>query len=594
MDKRIKTLLAPEYVYESNGIACGDKVSLYAYRIDGDLFFSFLNTGCSISVSIADYLEDNLSGNKESYVRERLDEIMDNIELYFDFPIHRKECAMAPIRLLQHFFDNVSKCDVSKNDVGKLACDACVKMQRIDWNSKKKHEEITKMTEVDEKDESNVKVAMLQRLGCCVLSDEMQKRFQDEMQSFREEYISIIKKYRLAAPFYNNAKKYNLRLAPIIKELAIKQKTSLAVAESEISVIDVYIKKNDLYISAVKGGRTGEYYPEGMFRAHMDFDYLAHNVADASSLIGYLINDRQFKMVIGGSVPFSFKSVLDKKHMEQITGHIHLEKILQDRFQVVVDINMGGFPLGRTGIMKFDGQEKELEIEKLICITLAHLFKHEIVFMKDINDLYYLLGDDSVNEEKLYRLLHQYNLDDYFTIAYGYIQNNMRLNRLYKTKDNIRIESSVGARWPYSSKSHFELKKKELVATCVTQYGNDMGMKEAQRQISGGEGVCVSEKYKDICYRLNTRTTVYPLMIFKKPIIISEGIGIKKIMDGLWIKEGIVLLSFGMFLIQNDKTNLSREKVEKLVESIMIELSIDPDMCNFDYIMEARKDTWLY
>jgi hypothetical protein len=54
------------------------------------------------------------------------------------------------------------------------------------------------------------------------------------------------------------------------------------------------------------------------------------------------------------------------------------------------------------------------------------------------------------------------------------------------------------------------------------------------------------------------------------------------------------LLSFGMFLIQNDKTNLSREKVEKLVESIMIELSIDPDMCNFDYIMEARKDTWLY
>ena len=60
MRTSVKPLLAPEYVIESNGVACGDRLSLYAYQIDGLLFFSFYGDSCKVAKESADYLQKNL------------------------------------------------------------------------------------------------------------------------------------------------------------------------------------------------------------------------------------------------------------------------------------------------------------------------------------------------------------------------------------------------------------------------------------------------------------------------------------------------------------------------------------------------------
>ena len=107
-----------------------------------------------------------------------------------------------------------------------------------------------------------------------------------------------------------------------IEELAVKQIVSLNVANEEIKIVNKYITRNGLRIDAVKGGKTNQYYPSGCYRTHMDFDYLAAEFEDAFKFISYLINERKFKFVVGGSVPFSFKSVLNMDGKEVLTCHI--------------------------------------------------------------------------------------------------------------------------------------------------------------------------------------------------------------------------------------------------------------------------------
>lgn len=588
MRTSVKPLLAPEYVIESNGVACGDRLSLYAYQIDGLLFFSFYGDSCKVAKESADYLQKNLSGGNKEDIYKKVTKWSSDPGLVLDFPKERRECALMPIRLLLDLYENEENNTSGECANDALACDACVRMRRINWNSvgnKKRSKNRNTSEECFENETCN-----LQKYGLCVLDEKSQRDFSDALMQIDNKCFDLIKKLRLAAPLYNNSKKYKLKIDSKITELAIRQYVSEKVAETEIECISSFIKDNSLRICGVKGGRTGAYYSAGMIRAHMDFDYLCSNICDSAVLIHYLVNERGFKLVIGGSVPFSFKTVFDELGVEQLTGHIHLEKILQDRYQVVVDINIGGFPLGRTGIIKFDNERSELEIEKLICITVAHLFKHEIAFIKDINDLFYLLEQDSVIEEKLLELLNRFDLMRYFEIAYAFIKENMGLKRIYHVDD---YGKHLYDGWPYSKNSHFEIKKRLLINKCVKQFGEEKGMKEAENQMEGEGGLLNSKAFSGLCEYLNTRTYLYPIVFFKKYINIDVG-EFELISECLYERGDIAILPFGLFLKQKNEKTIRREKIEGEVEYILDVLGISIEECNFAYIMEARKDTWLY
>ena len=369
----------------------------------------------------------------------------------------------------------------------------------------------------------------------------------------------------------------------------------MKIADEEIKIIQSYIDKNNLKIDSVKGRKTNDYYPNKMYRTHMDYDYLAANNIDAFKLINYLINIRNFKLVIGGSVPFSFKVVMDEMKRETLTGHIHLEKILQNEYQVIVDINMGGFPLGRTGIIKCNNCGN-IEIEDLICITLAHLFKHENVFIKDINDLYYLLSSGNVRKEILLKKLKKYNLEDMFFIVYKFLKNNMGLKQVYNVHGSYVMLKISQKTWPYSKKGQFIIKAMDMLKLSCKQLGVIEGVIEAKRQICGSQGRIKTSYYRNLCSTLNQRVYLYPVVLFKKyRELLYEEVKEFKVVDDIYIYNRIIVLPIGLFIIHdNQDTMIERAEIEKQICFVINALNITDDDCNYTYIMEARKDTWLY
>lgn len=594
-------LFAPEVILEADGIACGDKLNIYAYRKEGCLHFCFRGKACEISRRTASWMEEKYSGKSEQYVyceiMKKREMILGHNDVAFaEIGVKEKRwnCVLSPINLLLELFEQTAEGNEDEKNDFSLACDACVSMKRVNWNSSKgekkkiKYEEmLDKISGLNEDEEKR-----MQRFGVCVLSEREQTEFQEFMKNLNVNQVKKIKKLRLAAPFYNNAIKYGLYIDSRVQELAMKQKVSTAIAEREIQNINNYIKSKALAIDAVKGGKTGAFYPQNHYRAHMDFDYLASDLKDASLLIDYMVNSRGFKLVIGGSVPFSFKVVLDENSCEKLTGHIHLEKILQDQYQVVVDINIGGFPLGRTGII-CPNDSGIVGIEDLICITTAHLFKHEVAFMKDINDLYYLLQFKEIDEELLCQRLTKFNLVNFFCIVYNFMKKNLALEKDISICGDELITGISQEDWPFSKKAHFNIKAQEMKKLCIKQFGEEVGMKEAKNQICGNISENKSLMYGLLCERLNSRTYLYPIVLFNRFINIDDSLC--SITDYMKKYKDIVVLPFGLFLMQTPlKGDVIREEVEEDIKFVMETIDIGEEDCNFDYIMEARKDIWLY
>ena len=604
MKNNRNVIYAPDYILESSGIACGDKLSLYVIKENNKIYFEYLCYSCDVSKQVALYIEKRLSGKNEVDIYEELlrlinKEYLKEEKWIEELEKNRSACIQTPLSLLKKIFNQKDEFE-NKNSKNILACDACVQMRKMNWDrdkiifeeKKKSLKEIVNELKNNQVQEDKI----LQKFGLTVLSDDEIKEFNKMMENITTSQEKKIKKLRLASTYLNNTIKYNLTLNKSVETLVYKQILSMKVADEEIKIIQKYIESNNLKIDSVKGQKTGKFYPEKMYRTHMDYDYLSENYDDAFKFIDYLINKRSFKLVIGGSVPFSFKNVLDVDKKEVLTGHIHLEKILQDKFQVIVDINMGGFPLGRTGIIKCNTLGK-IELEDLICITLSHLFKHEYAFIKDINDLYYLLNNKKVNKTLLMKKIKKYNLENLFYVTYYFLKEKMKLDEEYYIQGNEQILKISKQGWPYSVEKHFIIKFLDMLKLNQKQFGLVEGIKETKRQICKFESEGIkSNYYYDICPILNERVYLYPVVFFKKYKDVDyRNLNDFKIVDNILIFREIIILPIGLFIIHNNKQDrVKREEIEKQIIGVLEILNIKKEECNYNYIMEARKDTWLY
>lgn len=592
---------APDIIKESNGIACGDTLIINAYRDDDKLFFSFSGNACRIALKVADYLMDSLSGKDEREIYEsierlRLGHYKEDEHWIKELSIKRKACVDSPLSLLYESINENYSCEIEAREQSVLACDACVSMKPINWKSVKKEEKIDGLCDIanELKIIDNPNEYEMQRLGLCVLAEREQSLFAEKLEHISDKDFKLIKRLRLAVLLFNNAKQYKLPLDKRIEELAIKQIVSLNVANEEIRIVNAFIEEFNLRIDAVKGGKTNKYYPEGCYRTYMDFDYLAAEFEDAFKLISYLINKRNFKLVIGGSVPFSLKAVLNMDKEEVLTGHIHLEKILQNKYQVVIDVNMGGFPLGRTGIIQCNKFGK-IELEDLICVTVSHLFKHEHAFMKDINDLYYLLSYLELDTDLLVKKLKRYELVNLFMVTYCFLKKELQLDTNINIDGTIEFSRKRLASWPMSRKSHFYIKARDMFELNRKQYGEQAGLKETINQICGKSGEIVTRKYFELTHTMNERVYLYPIVLFNRYVENLENRKLINVGSDMFRIEHILVMPIGLFLIQdNSYSEMERDILNVKIMKIINTLGIDVSSCNLDYVMEARKDTWLY
>lgn len=594
-------LWAPDIIKESNGIACGDVLLINAYRNEKKIYFSYYGNACNVAKRVANYLQDAFSGKDEV-------EVLDNVERlrlgqykkeeYWinAFLIKRKECVESPIELLYETLKESNSCETNNREKSILACDACVSTKPINWKPIKngnnkigRYEIAYELKMMDDPAEIEI-----QRLGLCKLSNKNQEEFEIKFECVSDKDFKLVKKLRLAVLLFNNAKRYNLPLDKRIEEVAIKQIVSLNVANEEIKIVNEYISNANLRVELVKGGKTNQFYPRGVHRTYMDFDYLATDFEDAFKMISYLVNERKFKLVVGGSVPFSLKVLASMDKKEVLTGHIHLEKILQNRYQVVIDINMGGFPLGRTGIIQCSRNES-IDLEDLICITVAHLFKHEHAFMKDINDLYYLLSSDELNKELLVQKLKKYELNNLFFVVYQFLKGEMQFEKEIDFEYEEIFSKKRIKLWPLSRKAHFYVKAIDMLELNRKQFGIELGLQETLNQILNIAGEIYTQEYTELVSVMNVRVYLYPIVIFNKYVDNMDISELKSIGNEMYRKGQILVLPIGLFLIQDGTCNdLDRNKLDLQIENLMNDLGLDTAICNFGYVMEARKDTWLY
>lgn len=594
-------LWAPDIVIESNGIACGDLLLLSAYREKNKLYFRFNGNVCKIALRVVEYLETTFSGSEEFIIKNNIERLRnrqykESERWMVEYITYRKDCVESPISLLYGIIGKEIICDIDKSDKVVLACDACVSTKPINWKldtKKKKKANLRDIIKEIKNIDDPIEIEF-QKLGLCILTEESQKNFIKRFENITKRDFELVKKLRLATLLLNNARKYSLCLDSCIEELAVKQMVSLNIASEEIKIVDEYIRSSGLKINSVKGSKINQFYPFGYARTHMDFDYLAGNFDDAYKLILFLINDRKFKLVVGGSVPFSLKCVLNMNGEEVLTGHIHLEKILQDRYQVIVDINIGGFPLGRTGIVQCNNEGK-VEIEDLICITISHLFKHEHAFIKDINDLYYLLSTEELDKVKLNEKLRKYELTNLFFIVYTFLKRHTDISDDFQIMQNLKISKKIEDAWPFSRKAHFYIKAMDMLMLNIKQYGEKKGKKETINQICGIIGEIATTRFYNLTCMMNERVYLYPVAIFKKYIYKLNHENLISIAPNIMRYNQLLILPIGIFLIQNgSETGFSREQLNNDVVILLKYLGLDETMCNPSYVMEARKDTWLY
>ena len=601
MNKNI--ILAPESVIDSNGVACGDHLVINSYVEDSNFYFSFHGQSCNLAMSVAKDLELKLSGKNILHVKKEVQNIIDNN--YFSYKklfhiqdINRHGCLSLPVELLLKAAEKssitIKSCD--NNQGISLACDACVSTKNFQWKNESKvpptintaRKIVSGINSLDDSRE-----ILFQKLGLCILSKEEQKIFLENLTTISDEDMKLIKKLRLAVPFYNNANKYNLKLDSKIIELAVKQIVSLNIANTEINIIDDYINNKKLKVSKVKGGVTNTYYPKDTYRVHMDFDYLAYNFDDAYNLINFLVENRGFKFSFNGSVPFSFKAVYFKAE-EVLNGHIHLEKILQNKYQVIVDINMGGFPLGRAQLIPFVPKDG-LSIEEVSCITISHVFKHETVYMKDINDLYYMLQNKNFNWKYFRDLISYYELTDYYNYIYHFLS---KISDFPIKNSSNSIHSSLNSKlnmWPYSFKSHFYLKLLFLCTNNKKIFGYKKGIEETIQQLCNNMNLLDSHKYRKICNYMNTRVYLYPILLFNnllrniKPNNLIEYIDLN-----IYKYKNLLILPIGIFMLQDGNESITHHKLNQEISELIEILGVDLTNCDFDFYIESRKDLWLY
>lgn len=584
-----------DIIVNSGGVACGESLSVEAYRDDNKLYFKFLSNACTVATNVAKYLETELSGCDEDKIIGEVKRLLQydfkrTEKWIFNYLPERERCVFAPIEVLQTILlgNHLSQCNLEDNKL--LACDACVRVRTLNWGKTTHSRKILKLRDFASELSNLEKEGYdyFQKMGLCVQNDlSLFKR----LASVDQNDFSVIKQLRLAAPYYNNARRYNLAIDDKIKGLAVKQQISLLVAKHEIDVVEKYIEEHALNVGLVKGGKTSIFYPKGDIRPHMDFDYLATNFKDAFQLISYLLNKRNFKLVVGGSVPISLKCVDGGGGQEELTGHIHLEKILQDRYQIVIDINMGAFPMGRTGVIKIKNA-RDITLEEITCITTAHLFKHENAFMKDINDLYYILKSGQIKYDVLKENLIRYGLQNYWGVAIHFMNVHMGCKDSFDIKMSPFISYLGKRNWPFSAKAHFFVKMADLIHQSCKKYGIFRGAQEAWRQISGASGKLPTKKYHSLIGEMNTRAYLYPIVIFTSCVTIPHIEGSISLKDEMYVYKNIIILPIGLFLLQHKEHN--RKDLNEDVQFLLRKMGINEGDCNASYIMEARKNIWLY
>lgn len=602
----------PDLILESAGYACGDQYLLAVRLTPNSVYFVFESDACQTGTCAAAYLIRRLSGKSRDAIAQFIAAMLvdDNALLQIEIGdvLRQLACIRMPFVLLQAALQH-EQYVVEGNSFEQLACDACVSTFPTQWQQAEPPEEHLQLTTTPHvAGEAEVEIT-LQRYGKAVLSDQERVAFAQFMQAphHSAQQYKRIKQLKLPILYRNNLRTHQIphdlsnRVVVLAKRQAIAKIFTQRLADAIQSTIDQCAWQ----IIPVKGQVTQRYYPQRCDRTFLDYDYLCGSFHDAFQFVDYLINHFDFHFVSDGSVPFSLK-VVTVHGEEALTGHLHLERILHDTYQMIVDINIGGFPNGRVGALKYDA-EKGQTVEQQILITLLHAMKHELVYMKDINDLYHMMQSRQANPAFLRALVRRERLEIPFSCLLKLLERDYQFQNAAEYACGTLLSwvarVCVAPGWPYDREAHRKLKQFDLLITCLRLYGLRAGIREYRSQLAEMPRPTVpSTQYSAIFSVQNVRKYLKPVIIFKVPqeidalsrddrfAVVSDA----EMIYGFGLPVPLFITPIGLFLDAKRDEYLNAAQLDKAVSMIFTALQVGSDIVTYRYMAQARRDLWLY
>lgn len=474
-NKVFDDIIIPDEVIVSEGVACGDALVAQGEVNGGVLRFSITMTdGCLLSRAMAAYLRSRGSGRKLEAVRRWVLLIKetagrDSRRIFQDWGIpYRPErigCFLGPVDALVDLISRLKSRSTMvykmKDTEKSLDCDACTRSSSVLWSGDTAPKVICGEKDVEIPDSYREKWC---RVSKFCLDDEERALLHELASHLTTEDMSYIRHEKMAQCVFSNLVQLGLSDALNNQNWKILyyQIHRKKVVKREIDEIADFIGGIDA--SFIKGKNTGVLYEdEKRYRLHLDYDILCYS-ENAAWRLGCFLLRRGFLMY---KDVFSLKKI-DVKGEEVIQGHFHMQKILDDQFRLVIDVNFPGFPVGRIGLFfpSYDGVF--VSRENQFVITLCHTFKHQNVFMKDLNDLYLMSTRWEMDKGKLAVLLQDAGLGLFASVALNYICSAYCVS----AEDRKRVLSLIPREhvddyklvkgWPYSAQAMLAVKRKDL------------------------------------------------------------------------------------------------------------------------------------
>ncbi|MBE6384029.1 MAG: hypothetical protein E7048_00030 [Lentisphaerae bacterium] len=465
--------LIPDEFLIRDGVACGDALVILGEINDDVINFKLLVTdGCIISKAVSAYLFQRFSGKHIEEVKKAVNHLLLQLQknpkhifalLDLDVIYDRISCVQAPIELLSNLIDKLLSREINvvtmKDTSQDLDCDACVRSSSISWSEQKcsiiQHSE-------EKKFPTDYRRKWLQ-LSKYELNIEERQLLHKLASNITLEDMEFLRHEKIAQCIFSNLLKYDgtFFLHTPIWKIIHYQIHRKHIVRRELKKIAEFIKNIDA--SFIKGMNTSSLYEdEDAIRIHLDYDILCFSEHTAWELGGFLLQ-RGFLL---------FENVFSLKKMTMsedniYQGHFHMQKIFDDQYKLVIDVNFPGFPVGRIGLFYPDYIGLFLSNEDQFIITLCHTFKHKNVFMKDLNDLYLMLKKRKLNFGLLATKIKYLHLEFFTSIALEYIVKNYKLapNLIPYLKtfvENQYLAQKRFSAWPYSAEAMLAVKREDL------------------------------------------------------------------------------------------------------------------------------------
>jgi len=639
--KDSNNLVLADYSSNNMGRACGDHIRLDVDIKDDFLYFGVTVQGCLFAKASAAWMLEITRGKRIEEVKQIL--LSFKTEIYnsvterssitgpwkeMELNQNKIACLLAPWEALTGILDSIiseeSSCGINNND-NKLVCDACVVVNKIKWhineeqNKKDKYneeqnhvlynpkssyeilKELYRRTKIKTHNRFEDKYLRFQRYGKIVLNDLENVELKSFIKSIDSKSIDHLRRMRFMSILEYHCKQLNIQdISPELSYYFTRAYCKSSFQGKALADIQNIINAYNISAVFVKGSKTKALYEPTAIRYSNDIDILTENLSHTFQLCFGLMKHLGVQFSLDNGIVFSTKYILDS-HRPKMIGHLHLKKE-HGSHNLNIDISFPGMSIGLLNTTHFPNIENNtLTYDDQFIITLSHLLKHEIPYIKDINDLYLIIKKEKINAINVFNLLEKYSLIGVAYIVISYIINEIDStiinSELYMKllKNNGALEKKISTKimkrgWPYTIGSQYLFQQSYLFNSFSSTHSVNESLRMLNTLLLTKDEEKQIIKIDNMEFKLNTRYYWLPLIIFKE---ILENANINHLINAaeqnyhvienntlLFKSKGICLAVtvIGIFLLTDSFENvIKKDEIKKTLDIIIKTMGCSKD-----------------